>query len=184
LQIDRGKTTINDAVVTSIASTAVREVSGAEPEVDAGSGGGRIPGDNPPTMGELFGRVTRGVSVEVGETQAAIDLTVTAPYGRSVPEVTNSVRDNVVQRVEGLTGLEVTEVNITVRTSTSPISSSRNGAAGTSRLPEKIRVYSLPGTSSGRRCPETSRARPGSGSGGSPARRGTSPATNRRPEGR
>ena len=108
MQIDRGKTTITGAMMISIASTAVREVSGAEPEVDTGSGGGRIPGDNPPTMGELFGRVTRGVSVEVGETQTAIDLTVTAPYGQSVPEVTKSVRDDVVQRVEGLADLEVT----------------------------------------------------------------------------
>ena len=120
LQTDRGTTTINDAVVTSIASTAVQEVSGAEPEIDTGRGGGSIPGDNSPTMGELFNRVTgssrgtRGVSVEVGETQAAVDLTVTVPYGRSIPEVTKSMRDNVIQRIERLTGLEVIEVNITV----------------------------------------------------------------------
>ena len=72
-------------------------------------------------MGELFGRVTgsgrgaRGVSIEVGETQAAIDLTVTVPYGRSIPEVTKTMRDTVIQHVENLTGLEVTEVDITVK---------------------------------------------------------------------
>jgi hypothetical protein len=33
LQSDRGKTTINDAVVVSIAGAVVREVSGAEPEI-------------------------------------------------------------------------------------------------------------------------------------------------------
>ncbi|MCA1719484.1 MAG: Asp23/Gls24 family envelope stress response protein [Actinobacteria bacterium] len=121
LQTDRGTTTINDAVVTSIASTAVQEVSGAEPAIDTGRGGGSIPGDNSPTMGELFDRVTdsargsRGVSAEVGETQTAIDLTVTVPYGRSIPDVTSAMRDNVLRRVENLTGLEVTEVNITVK---------------------------------------------------------------------
>lgn len=121
LETDRGKTTINDAVVISIVGMVVQEVSGTEPEVDTGSGGGRIPGDNSPTMGELFGRVTgsgrgtRGVSVEVGETQAAIDLTVTVPYGKSIPEVAKAIRENAIQRVEGLTGLEVTEVNITVK---------------------------------------------------------------------
>ncbi len=121
LQSDRGRTTINDAVVVSIASQVVQEVSGAEPQIDTGRGGGSIPGDNSPTMGELFGRVTgssrgsRGVSVEVGETQAALDLTITVPYGRSIPEITRTMRDNVIQRVERLTGLEVTEVNITVK---------------------------------------------------------------------
>ena len=119
LQTDRGTTTINDAVVTSIAGMAVQEVSGAEPEI--GGRGTTLPGDNSPTMGELFGRVTgsargsRGVSVEVGERQAAVDLTATVPYGRSIPEVTKEMRDNVIRRVERLTGLEVTEVNITVK---------------------------------------------------------------------
>jgi hypothetical protein len=55
------------------------------------------------------------VSAEVGEKQAAIDLTVAVPYGRSIPEVTKAMRDNVIQRVENMTGLEVTEVNITVK---------------------------------------------------------------------
>jgi uncharacterized alkaline shock family protein YloU len=119
LQSDRGTTTIQDAVVTSIAGMVVREVSGAEPEI--GGRGTTLPGDTSPTMGELFGRVTgsgsgsRGVSVEVGETQAAIDLTVAVPYGRSIPELTKTMRDTVIQRVENLTGLEVTEVNITVK---------------------------------------------------------------------
>jgi uncharacterized alkaline shock family protein YloU len=117
LQSERGTTTIRDAVVTSIAGLAVDEVSGVEQEVP----GTRLPGDTSPTMGELFGRVTgsgrgaRRVSVEVGETQAAVDLTVTVPYGRSIPEVTKAIRDTVIQRVENLTGLEVTEVNITVK---------------------------------------------------------------------
>ncbi len=121
LYSDRGTTTINDAVVISIASQVVQEVSGAEPQIDTGRGGGSIPGDNSPTVSELFGRVTgsakgtRGVSVEVGETQAALDLTITVPYGRSIPEITQTMRDSVIQRVENLTGLEVTEVNITVK---------------------------------------------------------------------
>jgi uncharacterized alkaline shock family protein YloU len=105
LQSERGTTTIQDAVVTSVAGLAVDEVSGAEQEVP----GRQLPGDTSPTMGELFGRVTgsgrgaRGVSVEVGETQAAIDLTVTVPYGRSIPEVTKTMRDTVIQHVENLT---------------------------------------------------------------------------------
>lgn len=119
LRTDWGTTTINDAVVVSIAGAVVKEVSGAEPEI--GGRSASIPGDNSPTVGEFLGRFTgggggsRGVSVEVGEAQAAVDLTVTVPYGRSIPEVTQAMRDTVVQRVENLTGLEVTEVNITVK---------------------------------------------------------------------
>lgn len=96
LQTDRGSTTINDAVVVSIAGAVVQEVSGAEPEI--GGRGTTLPGDNSPTVGEFFGKFTgggggtRGVSVEVSEAQAAIDLTVTVPYGRSIPEVTKSMR--------------------------------------------------------------------------------------------
>ena len=59
--------------------------------------------------------VLAGSSAEVGETQAAIDLTISVSYGRSIPEVVKAMRDNVIQRVEGLTGLDVTEVNITVK---------------------------------------------------------------------
>lgn len=114
LQTERGTTTVQQAVVTSIAAIAAREVSGAEPEAE----GARLPGDNSPTVGEFFGRVSgssRGVSVEVGDTQAAVDLTVTVPYGRSIPDLTKDMRNNVIRRIENLTGLEVTEVNITVR---------------------------------------------------------------------
>lgn len=104
--------------MTTIDSEAVRETAGAEPDV--GGSGATLPGDNSPTIGEFFGnltgsgRSTRGVSVEVGETQAAVDLTVTVPYGRSIPEITESMRRNVIQRVENLSGLQVTEVNIRV----------------------------------------------------------------------
>jgi len=119
LQTDRGTTTISSAVVSSIAGAVVREVSGAEPEI-AGRGT-TLPGDNSPTVGEFLGRATggasgtRGVSVEVGDTQAAVDLTVTVPYGRSKTEISQKMRDTVIRRIENLTGLEVTEVNITVR---------------------------------------------------------------------
>ena len=113
LQSDRETTTI--AVVTSIIGVAVNEASGAEQEVP----GTRLPSDA--HHGELLGRVTgsgrsaRGVSDEVGEEQAAVDLTASVPYGRSIPEVPEATRDNAIRRVENLTILEVTEVNTTVK---------------------------------------------------------------------
>ena len=116
LQSDLGTTTIQDAVVTSIAGIAAHEVDGAH----MSHGGRRLPGDTSPTVGEFLDSVTggqgrsRGISVDVGETQTAVDLTMNVTYGRPIHQVTEAVRQNVIRRVESLTGLEVTEVNITV----------------------------------------------------------------------
>ena len=52
--------------------------------------------------------------------QAALDLTVNVLYGRPIHRVTEALRQNVINRVENLTGLEVTEVNITVNDVTFP----------------------------------------------------------------
>jgi uncharacterized alkaline shock family protein YloU len=52
--------------------------------------------------------------VEVGQEEAAVDLTVAVEYGVPIPRTTQTIRDNVINRVESLTGLRVTEVNITV----------------------------------------------------------------------
>jgi len=116
LHSDLGTTTIRDAVVSTIVGIAAGEVDGIDPS----HGGTRLPGDSSPTVGEFFGNITgggsrtRGLSVEVGERQAAVDITVNVEYGRPIHQVTDALRRNVINRVESLTGLEVSEVNITV----------------------------------------------------------------------
>ena len=60
------------------------------------------------------GSQSRGVSVEVGEVEAAIDVTLTVEYGKSIPQIAQAVRQNVINRVENLVGLNVTEVNVAV----------------------------------------------------------------------
>jgi uncharacterized alkaline shock family protein YloU len=116
LQSDLGTTTIQDAVVSAIVGIAAEEVDG----VASSHGGTRLPGDTSPTVGEFVDNITggasrtRGLSVDVGEQQAAADITVNVEYGRSIPKVTQAVRERVIKRVENLTGLEVTEVNIQV----------------------------------------------------------------------
>ena len=111
LQTEQGKTTIADGVVQKIAGLAAREVSGVH-----ALGGGtaralgslreRIPGSTQST--------SQGVMVEVGETQAAVDLDLVTEYGVSISDLAKAVRRNVIAAVEGMTGLEVTEVNINV----------------------------------------------------------------------
>lgn len=107
----RGRTTIADGVVEKIAGIAAREVPG----INALGGGftrtmgamrDRVPGGQP--------SAGRGVKVEVGEKQTAIDLQVVVEYGVGITEVAAEVRENVIAAVERMTGLEVVEVNIAV----------------------------------------------------------------------
>ena len=58
--------------------------------------------------------ITQGVSVEVGERQAAVDLDVIVDYGVSIPDLAAGIRRNVIGAVEKMCGLEVTEINVTV----------------------------------------------------------------------
>jgi uncharacterized alkaline shock family protein YloU len=108
LQTERGSTSISDSVVSKIAGIAAQEVDG----IRMGSGASQAVGG---ILGSITGgSQTQGVSVEVGQEEAALDLTLTAEYGKSIPQLAEAVRQNVINRVESLVGLRVTEVNITV----------------------------------------------------------------------
>jgi len=114
---DRGRTTIADAVVQQVAGIAAQEVE----KVQMGGGtsaavGGFLQSVTSSVTGSSSGggNYTRGVNVEVGEEEAAIDLTMAIEYGHSIPQLTEAARRNVINRVENLLGLRVTEVNITV----------------------------------------------------------------------
>jgi len=110
LKTERGQTTIADAVVTKVAGVATREVRGVH---TLGGGVTRAVGAVTQAIGVGDER-TQGVSVEVGEKEAAIDLTIVVDFGESIPRVAQAVRDNVIKRIEGITGLQVTEVNVDV----------------------------------------------------------------------
>jgi uncharacterized alkaline shock family protein YloU len=110
LQTERGSTTISNAVVSQVAGIAAQEVEG----VQMGSGTSRAVGGVLDSVRGGGSATTRGVTVEVGEEETAIDLSMAVEYGRSIPQVSEAVRSNVIRRVENLVGLRVTEVNITV----------------------------------------------------------------------
>lgn len=110
LESEHGRTTIDDAVVAKVADIAAREVPGV---YDLGAAPARAVGAVAHRVG-VAAPGTAGVTVEVGERQAAVDLTLVVEYGESVPRVAQEVRDNVVRRIEGICGLEVTEVNVGV----------------------------------------------------------------------
>ena len=111
LQTNQGNTTIADGVVQKIAGLAAREVSGV---YALGGGAARAFGALRERIPGATQTAGQGVSVEVGERQAAVDLDVVTEYGAPIAEIARSVRRNVINAVEGMTGLQVTEVNIAV----------------------------------------------------------------------
>ncbi|MGH9041000.1 MAG: Asp23/Gls24 family envelope stress response protein [Acidimicrobiia bacterium] len=111
LQTDHGNTSVADSVVAKIAGIAAREVSGVH---EMGAGAARAFGAIKEIVAGTAPAPTQGVAVAVGEKDASIDLDLVVEYGVSIPDVSRSVRNNVIQRVEGMTGLSVTEVNISV----------------------------------------------------------------------
>ena len=112
LQTERGNTTVANSVVSKIAGIAAQEVDGVRMGSPSSQTASNLLGSI--TGGSGGGGQTQGVSVEVGQEEAAVDLTMTAEYGKSIPQLTEAVRRNVVNRVENLVGLRVTEVNVTV----------------------------------------------------------------------
>ncbi|MEO3745703.1 Asp23/Gls24 family envelope stress response protein [Plantactinospora sp. B5E13] len=108
---DRGRTRIAEGVVAKIAGFAAREIPGVH---SMGSGMARRVGQLRNLVPGGAETVRQGVSVEVGEREAAIDLDVVTWYGQSIVDVSDAIRRNVVERVQSMTGLEVVEVNINV----------------------------------------------------------------------
>jgi uncharacterized alkaline shock family protein YloU len=107
-----GQISVAEGVVQKIAGTACREISGVHA---MGTGGtrafGAIRERIPGSSGSNF---AQGVGVEVGETEAAIDLDIVVEYGVGIAELGRSIQRNVKQAVERMTGLRVVEVNVAV----------------------------------------------------------------------
>ena len=107
----KGKTTIANGVVAKIVGIAAREINGVKDVVGTGAGA---------TISGLATRVTRGdtrsqgVSVEVGEREAAASINIIAYYGVSIPQLADAIRRNIIDRVESMTGLSVVAVDIAV----------------------------------------------------------------------
>ncbi len=113
LVTSQGRTSIADSVVAKIAGLAAREIAGVHA---MGAGATRTFGSIREILpGNTEARTaSQGVKVEVGERQAAIDLDLVVEYGVAIADLAAAVRKNVIERLQRMTGLEVTEVNINV----------------------------------------------------------------------
>lgn len=103
---DTGKIKIESDVVAMIAGLAAVDTEGVA-SMSSGITEGlakRVSGKN----------VTKGVRVEVGETETAIDLRIIVKYGFKIHEIAMNLQQNVKDAVESMTGLHVVEVNVHV----------------------------------------------------------------------
>ena len=101
---DIGTIQIAPEVIEVIAGLATIEVQGV-----AGMSGGFAGG-----IAEILGRknLSKGVKVEVGQRQAAVDVSIIINYGFKIPEVAHEIQRNVKHAIESMTGLDVVEVNV------------------------------------------------------------------------
>ncbi len=104
-----GKTVINDAVVAKVAGIAASGVRGVHA---LGGGAARA-------IGAIRGALNnqdraQGISVEVGETQVAADISLVAEYPVALQDLAEQVRSAVIDAIESLVGMQVTEVNVTI----------------------------------------------------------------------
>jgi len=101
---DFGSIQIAPEVIEIIAGLATIEVEGVA-GMSGGFGGG---------IAELLGRknLSKGVKVEVGQREAAVNVSIIVEYGRRIPEVSSDIQRNVKRAIESMTGLQVVEVNV------------------------------------------------------------------------
>jgi len=100
------KVRIADEVIMTIAGMAASQVE----NVTAMSGnlGDGIAG--------ILGRknLAKGVKIEAGDKEVAIDVSIVVEYGSRIHEVAKQIQSKVREAVEDMTGLKVVEVNINV----------------------------------------------------------------------
>ena len=102
---ERGVLTIAQQAVERLAAHAVLEVD------DVGGAAGRVLGVS--LSGEDLAHSAK-VSARVGDGTVTLDVRISIVYPASVARTTERAREHLVQRVEALTGLEVTRVDLTV----------------------------------------------------------------------
>ena len=104
---DGGKIIFADDVVATIAALAVADVEGV-----SALSGGVVEG-----ITEMLGKknMSKGVKVEVGSEEAAVDISVIVKYGYKIKEVCEKIQLAVKKAIETMTGLKVVEINVFVQ---------------------------------------------------------------------
>ncbi len=101
-----GNIHISEEVLAAISAAATLEVEGVS-ALSANLGS---------DLAELLGKksLTKGIHIQLDEEKVKVDLSILMKYGNTIPEVGKAVQDGVKNAIESMTGLEVSEVNVTV----------------------------------------------------------------------
>ncbi len=104
---ENGKVVFAPDVVATIAGLAASEVKGV-----SGLAGTVIEG-----ISGIFTKnnMTKGVHVEVGREEAAVDISINVKYGSRIQDVCAEVQSAVQSATETMTSLKVVEVNVLVK---------------------------------------------------------------------
>ena len=107
VEAEGGRIIFADEVVATIAALAVSDVDGV-----SSLSGGVVEG-----ITEMLGKknLTKGVKVEVGQEEAAVDVSVNIKYGYKIKEVCEKIQAAVKSAIENMTGLRVVEINVFVQ---------------------------------------------------------------------
>jgi uncharacterized alkaline shock family protein YloU len=106
INTEMGTIRIADEVVSTVAGIAASEVEG----VATLSGGWGT------DLVEKLGRknLGKGIKVEVIDGSTSIDISIVVKFGHPIPDVAETVQQEVKQSVETMTGLQVKAVNVNV----------------------------------------------------------------------
>lgn len=107
VEAEGGRIIFADEVVATIAALAVADVDGV-----SALSGGVVEG-----ITEMLGKknMSKGVKVEVGTEEAAVDISVVVKYGYKIKEVCEKIQLAVKKAIETMTGLKVVEINVFVQ---------------------------------------------------------------------
>lgn len=102
----RGATRIAESVVARIVAKTVRDTPGVHALSTRGLAAARAGAPGRPAP--------RGVAVEVSGHRVTVEVRLVVTYGVSIPVLAAALRNRIILRVESLTGLEPTDVQIVV----------------------------------------------------------------------
>ena len=104
-----GKTTIKDSVIAKVAALSVQEVGGVHA---LGSTPVRAIKAIIDTISNT--EINPGVSIDIGDEGVTVDITLVAEYPVPLTALADEVRTAVARAIEGLVGMGVQAVNVTI----------------------------------------------------------------------
>ncbi len=98
-----GEHTVADAVIASVASSAMEKLDGIKPVTNIASG-----------FVERFGRKGQGMVIKQLEDGVEIEMKVSVRYGLNIPKKAQEAQQAIIKAVEDITGIKVLKVKIKV----------------------------------------------------------------------